>query len=461
MRYYVAIAAVTSVVVSAVTAQSSVRNVDVAIIGGGVAGTYAAVRLHDQQKEVVVIEPKDYLGGNTETYTDPATNTSIDIGVQIFENVSIVLDYFGRFNIPLAETQAVIPSTTQYYDFTTGNSVPNPAFSSNPQDQAAAFARYAAQLAKYPYLSSGYYLPDPVPSDLLLPFGKFVQKYNLTATLPVISLYAEGFGDLVSIPTLYILRYIGPDFLNNTASNVILTTAAHNNSLLYTAAHSLLGPSVLLNSRVQSVSRPTQGRAIISVTTPTGIISIRAKRILVAFPQLLSNFIGWDLNTNERSVFSKFQSTGWYTGLLQNSTIPANLTLQNAGTNTAYNLPSLPAVYNFGPSAIPGLLHVYYGNIATYTIAEVQTAILNTANRLAGFGIIPKGGNAQLPILRSHTPYALRVGVQDIQDRFYDHLYALQGYRETYYTGAAFQVHATNAIWQYTDEVLRNLTVGL
>jgi len=445
-----------------VATQSRIRNVDVAVIGGGVSGTYAAVRLYDQRKDIVLIETHDYLGGNTETYSDPSTNTPVDIGVEIFENTSTVLDYFARFKIPLAKADLTVPGTTKYLDFSTGKPVSGPALSSNPQDQAAAFAIYSAQQAKYPYLSSGYHLPDSVPPDLLLPFGRFVQKYNLTAALPLISLFCEGFGDLITVPTLYILRYLDSDFLDYVSSNKFLTTAAHNNSLLYSAAQSLLGQSVLLRSRVMSVSRPTQGRVILSVATPTGMESIRAKRILVAFPQLLSNFAGWDLDdTTERFLFSRFHATGWYTALLQNTGIPANLTLQNAGSETPFNLPSLPAVYNIGPSPVPGLLHVYYGNIANYTLANVQNALVATLDRLRGFGVIPSGGKVQIPILRSHTPYALRVDVSDIKARFYDRLYALQGYRGTYYTGAAFQRPVSSSIRQYTDEVLENLTMGL
>lgn len=137
-----------------VATQSRIRNVDVAVIGGGVSGTYAAVRLYDQRKDIVLIETHDYLGGNTETYSDPSTNTPVDIGVQIFENTSTVLDYFARFKIPLAKADLTVPGTTKYLDFSTGKPVSGPASSSNPQDQAAAFAIYSAQQAKYPYLSS-------------------------------------------------------------------------------------------------------------------------------------------------------------------------------------------------------------------------------------------------------------------------------------------------------------------
>lgn len=41
---------------------------DVAIIGGGSAGTYAAVRLKDLGKSVIVIEKDVVLGGHTDTY---------------------------------------------------------------------------------------------------------------------------------------------------------------------------------------------------------------------------------------------------------------------------------------------------------------------------------------------------------------------------------------------------------
>src|SRR5206468_2514329 len=70
---------------------------DVCVIGGGSAGTYTAVRLGDLGRSVVVVEAKNRLGGHTETYHDPVTGGTTDIGVVVFEDEPLVRDYFGRF----------------------------------------------------------------------------------------------------------------------------------------------------------------------------------------------------------------------------------------------------------------------------------------------------------------------------------------------------------------------------
>jgi NADPH-dependent 2,4-dienoyl-CoA reductase/sulfur reductase-like enzyme len=72
---------------------------DITIIGGGSAGTYAAISLQDLGKSVAVVEQTGRLGGNTETYTDPGTGATIDIGVMIFHNISVVTNYFARLGV--------------------------------------------------------------------------------------------------------------------------------------------------------------------------------------------------------------------------------------------------------------------------------------------------------------------------------------------------------------------------
>ncbi len=83
---------------------------DVCIVGGGSTGTYAAIRLLDLGKSVVVVEHKDRMGGHTQTYTDPQTGRPVEIGVLEFHNLDIVKNYFKHFNIPLVWRTSPAPA---------------------------------------------------------------------------------------------------------------------------------------------------------------------------------------------------------------------------------------------------------------------------------------------------------------------------------------------------------------
>ncbi|KAJ7234131.1 hypothetical protein C8J57DRAFT_1531900 [Mycena rebaudengoi] len=65
------------------TAASPVPTVttDVVVIGGDSAGTYTVIRLRQLGKSVFVIEKEDVLGGHTNTFHVPGTNTTFDYGV--------------------------------------------------------------------------------------------------------------------------------------------------------------------------------------------------------------------------------------------------------------------------------------------------------------------------------------------------------------------------------------------
>ena len=212
------IIAAASVIDIAAYSSSSIIRRDVCIIGGGSSGTYSAIRLHDSGKTVAVVESRDRMGGHTNTYTDPVTNGTIDIGVIVFHNLTVVKDYFARFEIPLRS----IPTPTynplenlSYVDYRTGQSVPE----AGSQDPSAGLAAYAAQLAKYPYLEAGFDLPQPVPADLLLPFGDIVKKYALQGSIPSVFNYGQGIGDLLALPTLYAFKLVGLSNLLDRGAN--------------------------------------------------------------------------------------------------------------------------------------------------------------------------------------------------------------------------------------------------
>ena len=425
---------------------------DVCVIGGGSSGTYAAIRLGEMGKSIVVVEQEDRLGGHTQTYTDPATQVKVDYGVVVWHDLDIVKNYFASFDIPLTKTnfdsQGVEP---RYVDFRTGKLVTG----YSPANATDALTAYGAQIAQYPYLEEGYYLPDPVPADLLLPFGDFVKKYALDAAVEVIFSYNQGIGDMLRQPTIYVVKLFGLDLLRQLQVG-FLTTARHDNSELYEKARTKLGADALLSSRILAVDRDDAKYAKILVQTPSGCKLIQAKKIVLAIPPKLENLVHFDLDQTERSLFGQFHNAGYYTGLLRNSGIPDNISVSNIDPNTPYNLPPLPGVYSFYPTGIPGLQNVKYGSSAPLPDQQVKADIIATVERLRTAGIpttIP-----DFAVFSAHVPFELTVSADAIKDGFYKHLYALQGHHRTYYTGAAFHVHDSSLLWRFTEALLPQIT---
>lgn len=433
---------------------SQVITRDVCVIGGGSSGTYSAIGLRDRGKSVVVIEKEDRLGGHTRTYIDPLTGGTIDIGVIVFHNTSTVQNYFRRFSVSLT-TFEFSSSVTQYVDFRTGQ-VDETFVPTSSEAISTGLQAYAAQLAKYPYLDNGFYLPDPVPEDLLLPFGEFVTKYDLASMVGVVFQYGQGLGDLLSKPTLYVLKLIGTATVTSILEG-FLTTARHDNELLYEAAQSTLGSDVLLNSTIIAMDRGGDGNetdyATIIVNTPTGQVMTQCKKIVSSIPPKIDNLQGYDLSANETRLFSQFFNVGYYTGVLRNSGIPDNTTVKNVAAETPYNLPPFPAVYGNDGTGVPNLINAKYGSNATLPDDQVKADILAKVQAL-DFPGKNTSAEPEFAIYRSHAPFLLHVSSEAIAAGFYADLYALQGQKRTFYTGAAFHTHDSSLLWEFTEALL-------
>ncbi|WP_020014648.1 FAD-dependent oxidoreductase [Promicromonospora sukumoe] len=420
---------------------------DVAVIGGGAAGTYAAVRLRELGQSVVVVEHNGRLGGHTQTYTDPATGGSVDIGVVVWHDQPLVRQWFERFDIPLQKA-SFGGGETLYADYRTGRE----AAGYTPPNPGAALALYGEQLARFPYLEHGFDLPDPVPADLLLPFGEFVRRYGLDAVVPTVFQFGQGLGDLLRQPTLYVMKNFGSDILRNLQTG-FLTTSRRDNSELYEKARTELGDDVLLNSRVLSTDRDGGRHAVVRVDTPAGRRTIRARKILVTIPPLLDNLDGFDLDGLERNLFGQFRNSAYYTGVLRDSGIPDNLSVRNVGLDTPHNLPELPGVYVISPTGIPGLHNVKFGSPVALSDRAVQAEIRASVRRLRDAGTVPTT-NPGFATFASHTPFELTVPAAAVRAGFYRRLGALQGRNRTFYSGAAFHTHDSSLIWQFTETLL-------
>lgn len=424
----------------------SVITRDVCIIGGGSSGVYTAIRAKDSNKSVVLIEKKGRLGGHTETYTDPATGFKANYGVVVWHDLDIVKKYFARLNIPL-EKFTFGNGSARNLDFSTGNELSG--FSSTSPDGLAA---YAAQLAKYPYLDAGFFLPDPVPAELLLPVADFVEKHPaIKPAVYSIFIFNQGLGDLLRLPTLYLFKNFGLDIIRDIQTGFLVPTSG-DSSELYQNAGAELGHDVLLNSSVVATQRKAgKSHAKVVVKTPSGLKLICAKKLVITIPPLPRNLRGFDLGDEERSLFKRFSNEGYWTGLLRNTGISGIESIRNVAADTPYNIPSLPGIYGLSPTRISGLVDFKYAADGDLPDAEVKANIIADLERLRQAGQLNATGKPEFVAYSSHTPFELNVPAKDIANGFYRKLYALQGKRHTYYTGAAFHTHDSSLLWNFTE----------
>jgi len=442
----------------ATTAQPIDR--DVVIIGGGAAGVYAATLLRSMGRSFAVIEKKPNFGGHTETYTIPGTNKTIDYGVQGYTplvngSYGVVEQFFAAYDVPItfihrSETSS---GTTRYFDFRTTEELGN--FTVNTD-----LGAYTAQADKYPWLGYQTQTPNPIPGDLILSFGDFVKKYSLQSSVYNIFYNVEGLGDILSLSAYYVLRELNAAHLLSLSptSPGLVVTADGFNQEAYLRAQVQFGTDALVNSTVQSAQRDGNG-VTLTVQTSSGQLTIKAPKLLVAMPPTTANMEPLGLDSTESELFSKFAWSGWYAGLVNVTGFKPGEGFQNAGRDTLYNLPRLPALYQISPSKVSDIYLVRYGSPGSMRGDEVQADIVSTVERVRA-AVIPNAEHlppVKLLAFANHSPFDLHVNASDLAAGFDNQLDGLQGHRSTWYSGATFTGASSTDIWNFTQAVVANM----
>jgi hypothetical protein len=421
---------------------------DVAIIGGGASGTFSAVRLRDEGKSIILIEKESILGGHTNTYQDPVTKVTVDYGVVVFHNQQIVKDYFDRLNVSWTIASSNFGAAAPVYlDDNTAELV-----NYTSPDPRAGLVAYATHLAQYAQLELGFFLPDPVPEDLLLPFGEFVAKYpDIDDAVSTIFRFGQGLGDFLAQPTLYVFKNFGLDIIQDISAGFLVTTSQDNHEI-YDHAATLLGSDVLLSSCVVSTHHRDDSGVQLEVQTPSGSRIVKAKKLLIAIPQKLDNLRPFDLDDHEAGLFGEFLNTEYYTSLVTNTGLPTNFSSLSVGADTPYNIPKLPGIYQVTSTAIEDIFDIKYGSPYGLPANHVRKEILAYVKKLQDNGFAEKvHGEPKFVRFNSHTPFELTVPPEQIANGFYRELYGLQGYRNTWYTGAAYHTQDSSMLWNFTE----------
>ncbi|GLA07358.1 hypothetical protein AnigIFM60653_008589 [Aspergillus niger] len=422
---------------------------DVCIIGGGAAGTYAAINLLQEGYSVVVIEKTGRLGGHTITYIEPTTDTPLDFGVTLFEDSPETIDFFSHLDVPFAKVSND-GGQMERVDFETGEIV-----DPYPGNVSEALERYGDILRQYPYLLEGWNLPEDVPEDLLMPFGEFVQKYDLGAAVELISIYSQGVRNWLNYPTVYLMKFVSLDMLRALETG-FLSTARHDNSELFEAALAKLGDDALLDSVVVQSCREDDDLHRLGVESSGGKSwIIEANTTILAAPPTGQVLDGLDLDDFESSLFSQFIYGHYYAGLVRVDGCPEGVQIVNRGSDRPYSLPLLPCILMMYPTAVPGVMAVGYGSEEPMTEEQVKAAIVEDilGLRRAGYDV----DDPEFLAFADHSPFEMSVGRKAIEDGFYQELKKLQGHRNTYYVGATFEYPGSLAIWRAVDRLLPSI----
>ncbi|KAI0890808.1 hypothetical protein F4806DRAFT_485188 [Annulohypoxylon nitens] len=432
-------------------APNDLLTVDVAIIGGGATGSYAAVTLLDMNHSVVVVEQSAILGGASRTYIDPITGSPIDFGVQVYQNTDIALDFFNRLNVTTTSNIPASYNTTVYAHFPSAN-ILNWAPSSD-------FTAYIEQLDKYPWMTYTSNVADPVPEDLTIPMSSFVDKYELSDV--AYSIFAVYGASLTDSPSFGVLVDAGlAEFTE--ANNV--SSVVGGNGQLYREASKVLGSRVVPNSTVTEARRSQNQTDITSlvINGANGQKLIQAKRLLITIPTSQSNMDAFNPDDKEMEIFRDFYSAGYYVGVarLAQGVLPPKTRFQNADPNAAYHIVPPPALIYIQPSSVENLyrFQFYTADVLSEDVAksDSQAALEEFVNAFAN----TSSTEIEIVAFRSTSPWRSRLRGKAIEAGSWRKMYDLQGYRNTWYTGVQF-LPGSSQLWNYTASLIPDIVSGL
>ncbi|KAK8070724.1 hypothetical protein PG997_010927 [Apiospora hydei] len=463
---------------SAETTSSNTIKTDVVIVGGGAGGAHAALRLKDMGKSIILIEQDSILGGNVDSYTPPGTNKSMDFGVFSFIDYAGAIALFDRLNISTAPPARVrAPLQVRRLDHRGADPGLRGAGSAAAR---AAMEKYLGICEEYEdMIVPGYWnfpTGDAIPEDLLMRFGDFVQRHGIEDAVPQI--YAAtgfGIGRQADELTLTVMQTFGAQMARSMLGRQGgFITASHRNQDVYDAMVREIGEeSILYETKVVRSTRTAGfGVVLTAKNQRTGKeTTVQATKLLMAIrPVGEETMRPFNLDARERSVFSKFDYHRVWATLVRHPSLTAgNTSVDNFPAAVApsnyLETPQVPFLDKFElqDNTAGGLESQVFRSLVIGTkdfdYTDAKELLQSSLDRLIEQGILPRtsaGKEEQIEVvaLSDHGPMHVRVSAEELRGGFFQKLYALQGHRSTWWTGAAFASHFQTIIWEFNEVLL-------
>lgn len=389
--------------------------------------------------------------------------------MQAYLNRNATAAFFERFDVELVDPDLAdyvdLLFGTQNVDFLTGEAVD---VNYGPVDALGiplALAGYSALAVQYqPWFENGYFQTGDVPADLLLPFGEFLVKHNITGALGILR-NLLWLSDAVNTPTWHVMAVVGQPqiaaFGLGLVGPAFKWPGTGSSETLFDKVLTHLADDVLLQSTVSASTRSANG-TILTVDTPTGPKIVRAKKVLVAATPSPDNTAPWDLDETEAALFGKFSWETLYVGVVNGTGLPSDLAgLRNAPNDPAgLYLPTGSFCDAFDRDGDRDLFATRVIGTADLTLAGAEALIGTSFTAVDEAGTYEVGA-PNVVAIKSHGLTVPKVSAEELRAGFFTKLYALQGRRGTYWTGLTWAPDYTPILWDFTEKLLPQIVEGL
>jgi hypothetical protein len=238
-----------------------------------------------------------------------------------------------------------------------------------------------------------------------------------------------------------------------------ITTADFNNQGIYDKALGKLdeGKGAFLNVTISQVTRGEHGVSVVIKTPIGGEQIVRAKQLVIAIPPIVAELqaIGLDLSPEEENIFGQASFKRYFDAVIENSGLPDDITLTNIDFTKPDGIPiAHQMVLQVDLTAVPSLRRLYYSSDQDISDTDVKADILDTLSRYHTANGLNTSVETVFAGFHNHAPYEITVPVDAIRKGYYKKRNELQGCRNTWYTGAAWQAHDSTLIWNFTESVV-------
>jgi len=448
---------------------------DVCILGSGASGMSASVFLKDRGYDVLVIDKLPRVGGHCDTkyFTPPSPGLQdwIELGVIIFPDTAyqnstgapgqwtLGSRQFAQRFLPPDSTIGFNVYVNNYgFDFI--RSFPTGAlpYPTPTPEYIEAFTRFYTLLAtKYSWLENVHF-PNPIPAELLQPFGTFIAQNNFYAIESFFfgTLYNGGMGDYHNIITLYALQNLRRGILDMySAPGVAGFYIKEGCAAIYKGISNYIGAeNILLSTNVLNVKRAGNGIVFVTYSKNEDITTVQCKNLVVAFPQLLNNLNFMDLNAEEKDIFKDVEVNFYYKMKFEVEGPIAD--------NATFNIESIDIVNPSGIPPFPNMLvvrrEISYGPASGYAYATTDMTESDMLNLVTEYtSRIPASYLTKISVdnfhRHSYQPH-FNANALSQNPSPYKRLERLQGKRSTYWTGALLSFSESATIWQKTYDLI-------